>query len=104
MTKSEIIDKQFSALKFKTTSYIMSFFKKQPYKRIVFSTIRKLVVNFGNHVRIVECLFDDGSIVFSPIVGSRGTIYKLNELSLGDLREILQELEIMKQHNQLKKL
>ena len=103
MKKSEQISKEFASLKEKTIKHIMSFVKGQSYKRIVFSKTRQLIVTFGNRVRRVECLWEDGDITLNPTTESRGTIFNITEFSLADLRDVLVELEIMKENNQLEK-
>ena len=101
MKKTENINKGFVALKKKTIDYILSFFKGKSYRQIVFS--KYVVIEFGGYNRCVERLYDDGEVVFSPTNKPGGTIFKLTDLSLNDLREVLAELEKMKEHNQLKK-
>lgn len=104
MRNTKSLSKAYVALQDEAMEKIKSFFKGKPYVRIQIMPSQHLKIDAGYTKATVTEIRDNGDIVAT--VGKGSVIWEVSRGSLlpvDALLTILDELERMKKHNQLKK-
>lgn len=110
MRTTKQLSKAYLALQAEAMEKIKSFFKGKPYVRIIIEARQNLTIYTGTNIGTVSEIHSNGDIFFSQYTARSSKPQRIvnracdNEpLPVDALLTILDELERMKKHNQLKK-